>query len=90
MLSVISVFSLCFPRLSSSGFLCRLCVDRHYTWPKGHAATNFTKWRTTSEPYKVRHHSSTVSQRLQVAQLWQRDRATHALLQFAKLLKSRF
>jgi len=29
------------------------CVVRYYVWPQGQAATNFTRWRMASEPYKV-------------------------------------
>jgi len=31
--------------------VCMLC--RYHLWPQGQAATNFTKWQTASEPYKV-------------------------------------
>ena len=27
---------------------------RYHVWPKGHAPTNFAKWRTSTTPYKVK------------------------------------
>ncbi len=29
-------------------------IYRYHVWPKGHAPTNFAKWRTATTPYKVR------------------------------------
>ena len=30
-----------------------LFTFRYHVWPKGHAPTNYTKWRTATSPYKV-------------------------------------
>jgi glycosyltransferase-like protein LARGE len=27
---------------------------RYHEWPKGHAPTNYAKWRTAIKPYKVK------------------------------------
>lgn len=29
------------------------CFFRYHVWPKGHAPTNYAKWRTATTPYKV-------------------------------------
>lgn len=29
------------------------CFLRYHVWPKGHAPTNYAKWRTATTPYKV-------------------------------------
>lgn len=29
------------------------CLSRYHVWPKGHAPTNYAKWRTATTPYKV-------------------------------------
>lgn len=29
------------------------CFSRYHVWPKGHAPTNYAKWRTATTPYKV-------------------------------------
>lgn len=31
-----------------------LFTFRYDVWPKGHAPTNYTKWRTATSPYTVR------------------------------------
>lgn len=28
-------------------------LSRYHVWPKGHAPTNYAKWRTATTPYKV-------------------------------------
>lgn len=37
--------------LYKKGVWCRL--DRYHVWTKGHAPTNFAKWRTATTAYKV-------------------------------------
>lgn len=34
-----------------------LCRCRYHVWPKGHAPTNYAKWRTATTPYKVEWES---------------------------------
>lgn len=29
------------------------CCCRYHVWPKGHAPTNYAKWRTATTPYRV-------------------------------------
>lgn len=31
----------------------QLLTSRYHVWTKGHAPTNFAKWRTATTPYKV-------------------------------------
>ncbi|XP_027899736.1 xylosyl- and glucuronyltransferase LARGE1 isoform X2 [Xiphophorus couchianus] len=33
--------------------VAQLSMDRYHVWTKGHAPTNFAKWRTATTPYKV-------------------------------------
>ena len=42
--------NLCFPPLHQ--WLFCLC-PRYHVWTKGHAPTNFAKWRTATTPYRV-------------------------------------
>lgn len=32
---------------------CSSCLPRYHVWPKGHAPTNYAKWRTATTLYKV-------------------------------------
>lgn len=48
-------------RSVSMSFLClifyvaevNISILRYHVWTKGHAPTNFAKWRTATTPYKV-------------------------------------
>lgn len=37
-----------------------LFTFRYHVWPKGHAPTNYTKWRTATSPYKVQYNKKNI------------------------------